>query len=234
MNDITYNISEHFISIQGEGNFCGVRSLFIRFQFCNLTCSWCDTKYTWNKYSGNHKQFAVSEVNDLIRENNSGHVIFTGGEPSLYRLDMLTSEKRKYHVETNGTIIPTQPLNMTLPDGSVFTREAMDEEIISLFNWVISPKLSNSRQKINSQSIEYWAEKKWGIFKFIAKTVADIEEINTFIENFSIDKNRVYIGIEGTSRESQLKPELADEIILNGYNYSPRLHVLLWGDVRGK
>ena len=234
MNDITYNISEHFESIQGEGNFSGVKSLFIRFQFCNLTCSWCDTKYTWNKYSGNHKQYTVNDLNELIRESKSGHVIFTGGEPSLYRLDMLAEEKRKYHVESNGTIIPTQPLNITLPDGSVFTREGMDEAVISGFNWVISPKLSNSRQKINTGSIEFWADRNWGIFKFIAKTIDDIAEINTFIEKFYIEKSRVYIGIEGSSRESQLRPELADEIILNGFNYSPRLHVLLWGDVRGR
>ncbi len=234
MSGNTYNISEYFESLQGEGNFSGVKSLFIRFQFCNLTCSWCDTKYSWNKYSGNFKEFSYSDINNLIRESKSHHVIFTGGEPSLYRLDLLTEASRKYHVESNGTIIPVHPLNITLPDGSVFKREAMDESVVSFFNWVISPKLSNSRQKINDQSIRFWAQKNWGIFKFIAKSSEDVTEINNFIEKYSIDKTRVYIGIEGTTKESQLRGELVDVILSEGFNYSPRLHVLLWGDVRGR
>ena len=234
MNQDTYNISEYFESIQGEGNFSGVKSLFIRLQYCNLTCSWCDTKYSWNKSSGNFNQYSSNDINEIIRSSKSYHVIFTGGEPTLYRLDLLTNENRKYHVESNGTIIPVMPLRITLPDGSLFSREAMDEKVISGFNWVISPKLSNSRQKINPESIEFWAGKDWGIFKFIARTKSDIDEIDSFINKYSIDKTRVYIGIEGTSRESQLNPDLADEIISGGFNFSPRLHVLLWGDVRGK
>ncbi len=234
MTDVTYYISEHFESIQGEGNFSGVKSLFIRFQYCNLTCSWCDSKYTWNKYSGTHKKFEIKDVNDMIRESKSHHIIFTGGEPTLYRLDLLTREPRKYHVESNGTIIPTQPLEMKLQDGSLFTREAMEEEVVSDFNWVISPKLSNSRQQINSNSIEYWARKDWCIFKFIAKNRVDIDEIKAFTERFALDLDRVYIGIEGTTLESQLKPELVDEIIDNGFNFSPRLHIMLWGNIRGK
>ncbi|MDP2338212.1 MAG: 7-carboxy-7-deazaguanine synthase QueE, partial [Bacteroidota bacterium] len=53
----TYYISEYFQSIQGEGNYTGANSFFIRFQHCNLRCTWCDTKYTWNKHSGAHQLF---------------------------------------------------------------------------------------------------------------------------------------------------------------------------------
>jgi len=123
---------------------------------------------------------------------------------------------------------------MNMQDGSLFTREAMDEGVISGFNWVISPKLSNSRQKIVSESINYWAGKDWCIFKFIAKNKEDILEIKNFIETYSIDIRKVYIGLEGTTLESQLKPELVEEVIALGFNFSPRLHILLWGNVRGK
>ena len=41
-------ISEIFNSIQGEGTFSGTSCIFLRLSTCNLKCSWCDTKYTWD------------------------------------------------------------------------------------------------------------------------------------------------------------------------------------------
>lgn len=234
MTDHLFYISEHFESMQGEGNYAGANSLFIRFQYCNLTCSWCDTKYTWNKHSGTHRLCSREDVQQIISGSRPHHVIFTGGEPSLYRLDLLAVPGRRYHVETNGTIIPSKPLEIKLPDGTLFSREAMDEAIISGFNWVVSPKLTNAHQKINAESIHFWAGKDWGIFKFIAKGAKDLDEINTFVQEFEIDKNKVYIALEGTSPESQMKPGMVEQIMDKGFNFSPRLHVMLWGDVRGK
>lgn len=234
VNDQVFYISEHFESIQGEGNYAGANSLFVRFQYCNLTCSWCDSKFTWNKYSGTHRLCTKEDVQSIISESKAPHVIFTGGEPSLYRLDLLVSADKKYHVETNGTIIPSQPLEIKLPDGTIFTRYAMDESVISSFNWVISPKLTNAHQKINEDSIVFWAQNNWGIFKFIAKNEKDLAEISTFVTKFNIDIKRVYIGLEGITPDSQMKPAMVEKIMNMGYNFSPRLHVILWGNERGK
>ena len=33
--------------MQGEGVNAGTPSVFLRTYFCNLTCTWCDSKYTW-------------------------------------------------------------------------------------------------------------------------------------------------------------------------------------------
>ena len=107
-------VSEIFESIQGEGNFVGVNSLFIRFQLCNLTCAWCDTKYTWTKSSGEISMFQDDELKKIIEDSPKEHVIFTGGEPCLYRIDLLAGKDKIYHVESNGTIIPTKPLFVIL------------------------------------------------------------------------------------------------------------------------
>lgn len=232
--DSIFRISEYFESIQGEGNFAGANSLFIRFQLCNLTCSWCDTKYTWNSHSGKFREFERNEIVELIRESKPPHVIFTGGEPTLYRLDRLVTEGKKFHVETNATIIPTKPVCIQISDGTEVRRDAMDESVISKFNWVVSPKLSNSYQRINKEAIGFWAERKWGIFKFIAKNSDDISEISTFVHDFEIEPAMTYIGLEGTTVASQLRTNLVEEIIQHGFNFSARLHILLWQDERGK
>ncbi|MGC8803858.1 MAG: radical SAM protein, partial [Bacteroidales bacterium] len=118
-----YYVSEIFRSIQGEGNYAGVNSLFIRFQFCQLTCNWCDSKYTWYAKSGQFRQYRLKELLQLIDESPCHHIILTGGEPTLYRLDRLYLPYKQFHVETNGNIIPTKPLNIKLADGTHIVRE---------------------------------------------------------------------------------------------------------------
>lgn len=232
MNNPLFHIAETFHSIQGEGNCAGINSLFLRFQYCNLTCSWCDTKFTWGK-NKDVKCYSTDEVKQIIRESNAPNVILTGGEPTLYPLDLLIVEGKKIHVETNGTIIPTKGLEFTL-SRTIFRREAMDESIIKHFNWVISPKLSNAKQEINPDAFAFWAKTDWCIFKFIIQTTKDLNEIETIARKYFLDKNKIYIGLEGNTLESQIKPELVDLIVSKGYNFSPRLHVVLWGNKRKK
>lgn len=233
MKSEVYYISETFDSIQGEGNCAGALSFFLRFQHCNLTCSWCDSKFTWNKKES-LEAFSTEQVRDLIQASKSPNVILTGGEPCLYQLDELSMQGKKTHVETNGTLIPTEALDLILPDGSHFQREAMNEAIISQFNWVVSPKMANAKQQLNEKAMLYWASKSWCIFKFIIQNETDLQEVEIIVNQFYLDKNKIFIGLEGNTLESQLKPELVDAIMAQGYNYSPRLHVLLWGNKRKK
>jgi 7-carboxy-7-deazaguanine synthase len=234
INDTTYYVSEIFESIQGEGNYAGVNSLFIRFQFCNLTCNWCDTKFSWSEKSGTFQQYTADELKKIISDSKPYNVIFTGGEPTLYRLDNLVVPGKMYHVESNASIIPVEPLNIDLKDKTKIARNAMDANVIKDFNWVISPKLSNARQKSDENSLKYWGKYSNCVFKFIAKSAFDFDEIEQVVNLFQIDKRKVYIGLEGFTLQSQLQPELVEEIIKHGYNYSPRLHIVLWGNTRKK
>ncbi|MCP4451278.1 MAG: 7-carboxy-7-deazaguanine synthase QueE [Planctomycetes bacterium] len=234
ISDTDYPVSEMFESIQGEGNYAGVNCLFVRFQLCNLRCPWCDTKHTWTRFSDMFDVVQADALARTIRDRSKSHVIFTGGEPSLFRLDLLIGPDTLYHVETNGTLIPTQPLKMTLTDGVVIDRDAMDEAVISQFNWVVSPKLSNSKQPLESEAMAFWVEQPYAIFKFIVDTEQDLDEVEAFIDRFSIRKNQVYMGLLGTTASSQLRPDLVENIIKRGYHVSPRLHILLWGKARGK
>lgn len=233
LNEKPFYISETFDSIQGEGNCAGALSFFLRFQHCNLNCSWCDSKFTWNKKEG-LKGYSAEEVKKLVSKSNSPNVILTGGEPCLYQLDTLIVDEKKIHVETNGTLIPTEDLDIILPDGSHFQRNAMNESVISQFNWVVSPKMANAHQQLNENAMHFWANKSWCIFKFIIQNKQDLNQIEFVVKQFNLDKKKIYIGLEGNTLESQLKPELVDAIMAQGYNYSPRLHVLLWGSKRKK
>ena len=51
---------EDFYTIQGEGFHSGKPAYFIRLGGCDVGCSWCDAKYTWNPLS--HPLVATDEI----------------------------------------------------------------------------------------------------------------------------------------------------------------------------
>jgi 7-carboxy-7-deazaguanine synthase len=118
-------INEIFETIQGEGVFTGVPSVFIRLQGCPVGCPWCDTKHTWEvnlednvsmsqllakqEDSANWTQLETTEITNLLKAQNysAKHIVITGGEPCMYDLQDLTeflnSEGYSTQIETSGT-----------------------------------------------------------------------------------------------------------------------------------
>ena len=80
-------INEIFQSIQGEGKTAGRPAIFVRLSGCNLTCDWCDTKYTWHKdHLEKGTKWSKTDLHHHITTNYScKRIIFTGGEPLLQK-----------------------------------------------------------------------------------------------------------------------------------------------------
>lgn len=75
-------IFEVFTSIEGEGIFCGTKTLFVRMAGCPFKCFWCDTEQALPPGSGT--EYGMDEARGLIDgrlEKNTFKVNFTGGEP---------------------------------------------------------------------------------------------------------------------------------------------------------
>src|ERR671911_742595 len=87
-------ISEFFDSIQGEGPYAGTPCVFLRLATCNLKCSWCDTKYTWDwenyDISTEIKETSIYEIAEKIYLSNKKHVVITGGEPLLQQTILIS------------------------------------------------------------------------------------------------------------------------------------------------
>jgi 7-carboxy-7-deazaguanine synthase len=239
-------VSEIFDSIQGEGPSTGTPSIFLRLSTCNLKCSWCDTKYTWDweNYDIN-KEIKEMDVEGVVKRINHfsklSNIVITGGEPLLQQdklvllLTLLKTTNReneinygpyRIEIESNGTIMP-------------------QNELVKLIDqWNISPKTSNSLNEIQginlekfySKSLPYFRNLENAFFKFIVDKPEDIKEIDELIKKYELPNKRVILMPQATTKEDLLKKsmwleEFAKE---NGYTMSTRLHVLLWENQRAK
>ncbi len=120
-------ISEVFASIQGEGIYCGIRQVFVRFYGCHLECRFCDTKI--DKYN----LYTAKALITKIRGQGKAHsVSFTGGEPLLQKdflkivLPLLKRARFITYLETNG-ILP-DALSEVIADADIV---AMDFKLPS-------------------------------------------------------------------------------------------------------
>lgn len=102
---------EVFETVEGEGTRAGFPTVFVRVFHCNLRCSWCDTPYSYAPDKAEYTA-TISHIIDQIKQYNSRHICFTGGEPLIHReksyallqamVDLEHIED--IHIETNGAI----------------------------------------------------------------------------------------------------------------------------------
>ncbi len=91
-------VVEEFYSLQGEGFHVGKPAYFLRIGGCDVGCSWCDTKLSWNPEL--HPAIEIDTIINNIINCPAKAVVITGGEPLIFNLDYLCDEVRKMGVET--------------------------------------------------------------------------------------------------------------------------------------
>ncbi len=125
-------IMEEFYTLQGEGYNMGKAAYFIRLGGCDVGCSWCDTKESWNPAL--YPPMAIDECLKRAVASPGKTVVVTGGEPSRYPLDYFTKCLKDAGVttmiETSGVAeltgdwdwICLSPKHNSHPKASIFRR----------------------------------------------------------------------------------------------------------------
>lgn len=103
-----FKIVEIFSSLEGEGSFIGSASVFVRLFGCNLRCSWCDTKNSYEPF-GEFKELDLIAIKKQVENYEADLITITGGEPflceNLYELtSAFVGSKKLVKIETNGTL----------------------------------------------------------------------------------------------------------------------------------
>jgi len=89
---------EEFYTIQGEGYHAGKAAYFIRVGGCDVGCSWCDTKFSWNPSL--HPLVPAEHIVEHALAHPAAAVVVTGGEPLMVNMDYLTGLLKERGVET--------------------------------------------------------------------------------------------------------------------------------------
>jgi 7-carboxy-7-deazaguanine synthase len=227
-------IAEYFgveqATFQGEGPSCGVPALFIRLSRCNLTCTWCDTKYTWDWSRFDPRAESTRQpVHSLLGWAASSDVqlvVITGGEPLIQQQSLiplvrgLVHAGKRVEVETNGTITPAVDL---LIEGVRFN---------------VSPKLANSgvaqEARLVPSALEAFAAGGRAVFKFVARTEADLDEIGALAERHGLTP--IWVMPEGTTPTQLITATrvLAEGVAARRWHLAQRLHILAFSQTRGR
>ena len=96
--DTKLPLVEEFFSLQGEGYHSGKAAYFIRIGGCDVGCSWCDSRFSWNPNL--HPMVKTETIIDHVLNSGTDSVVVTGGEPLMWNLDYLCIELKKRKIST--------------------------------------------------------------------------------------------------------------------------------------
>jgi len=230
-----------FYTIEGEGEYVGVPSVFMRVAMCNLTCRGfasedspygCDSYVSWSVKN----KMTFAEIFQLLEDNkyidhlnNRAILKLTGGEPIIQEKQLLKFIEAfvdKYgfipriDFETNATLIPSE--RWRLEFGATFTT---------------SPKLISNgdpEEKTYKPEVLKWHREQNSGFKFVINKSEDIDEIWKKYINDEHDINvplkRIWFMPCCGSREEHVAnaPAVAEYAKALHVNFSPRLQLLIW------
>lgn len=176
-----YKIVEKFISINGEGSRAGQLAAFIRFHYCNLNCSYCDTKYA-NGSNSNYELLSEQNILDYLKANKIVNVTLTGGEPLIQDnidslINLLLRNGYSVEIETNGSVDIKPFINQIRP---IFT---LDYKVPS----------SNMENQMCINNYQYLT--KNDVVKFVVGDLNDLNKAKEIIEKYDLaNRAKVYFS----------------------------------------
>jgi len=230
-----------FYTLEGEGEYIGYPSVFMRLSMCNLTCAnfasedsphGCDSFISWsikNKMTFN-EVFSFLEENNYVTKLKDGAIWkITGGEPLIQQKQLVKLVRAfvskynflpKIDFETNATIMP-------------------DSEWVNEFNatFTTSPKLTTNgdpEEKTYKPEVLKWHKAHGSGFKFVISRAEDIEEIwRKYVNSkndINISTDRIWFMPCCGSRAEHVvaAPAVAEYAKALNVKFSPRLHLLVW------
>lgn len=102
---------EHFYTIQGEGYHQGAAAYFVRLGGCDVGCTWCDVKESWD--ASLHPHMSVEDIASTVAASGAPICVITGGEPLMHNLDALTAALQQKNIKTHMETSGAHPLSGT-------------------------------------------------------------------------------------------------------------------------
>lgn len=230
-----------FYTVEGEGEYVGQPSVFMRLSMCNLTCkgfassdspNGCDSYISWsvkNKMSFT-EIFNIIEQNKYLEHLKRGAILkITGGEPLVQQKQLLKLIEAfsalygfvpRIDFETNATLVP-------------------DDRWVGEFKatFTTSPKLTTNgdpEEKTYKPEVLKWHREHNSGFKFVITSDRDIEEIwKKYVnddQGINVPLSRIWFMPCCGSRLEHIEkaPAVAEYAKAMHVNFSPRLQLIIW------
>jgi 7-carboxy-7-deazaguanine synthase len=225
-------IAEIYRSVQGEGLFTGVPSVFVRASGCNLRCWFCDTPYT--SWHAEGRDMTTDEIVAQVEEWETEHVVVTGGEPMLFAeliplCERLRQTRRHITIETAGTLyLPVACDLMSI--SPKFASSAPDPAAHPRWH------RRHERERYRPDVVRRLIADGTYQLKFVIDTPEDLPYVDRYLLKLpEIERGRVLLMPQGIdqpqldARAAWLRPYCRER----GYIYCPRKQIEWFGPVRG-
>ena len=208
-------ITEIFHSLQGEAQFAGMPSVFVRLTGCPLRCHYCDTAYAFH----GGEWWTLPAIVARVAEFNTHDVCVTGGEPLAQRacpslLTALCDQGHRVSLETSGAMAV----------------ESLDARVIRVVD-VKTPGSGEESRNLYEQLLTLKAQDQ---IKFVITSRADYEWSRLKLQELSLSSR---CGVLFSPSHGQLAArDLAEWILADrlAVRLQIQLHKILWGDERGR
>ena len=221
-------IAEIFYSLQGEGSLIGVPSVFVRTSGCNLRCTWCDTPYT--SWAPEGEERSLDSIVEEVNRYGASHVVITGGEPMIAPEIGELTHRLSQHVtiETAGTVdthvrCDLMSISPKLANSTPYERDGG--------RWAQQHERLRYQPEILKRLIQLYSYQ----LKFVIVEEADLAQVRAIVEEIGAAKSRVLLMPEGIDPAvlAERGRWLAEVAKREGFRFTPRLHIELWGNRRG-
>jgi len=202
-------VNEIYYSIQGESSKAGLPCVFVRLTYCNLRCSYCDTKYAF--YEG--YDMSINSIVEELKKYNCNLVEITGGEPlfqneSFELMNRLCGEGFEVMLETGGSL----PIN------------DVNQKVMIILD--LKCPSSNMMKKNLYDNLQF--VKSTDEIKFVIGTREDYEWTKEIINSFSLERK---CGLLASVVFGSLEPLKLVEWILEDnlkIRFQLQMHKFIW------
>ena len=219
MNQQTLPVIEQFISLDGEGPTAGELAYFVRFNDCNLRCSWCDTVYSWDGTSPIvHK--TPQAIYDDIKASGVKNVTLTGGEPLIQQniiplLKLLAEDSSLcIHIETNGAV-NIAPVRAACPAENI--------------HYILDYKLPTSAMESHMCMANLEQVTASDVYKFVIASEEDLARTIEIIKQYTLEETcQVFLSPVREQIDPLVIVDAMKAHCMNNVRLQLQLHKILW------
>jgi len=225
-------------TIQGEGNLMGTKTIFIRTAGCDYSCSWCDSKYSWQVGLMEPRLLTPIQILNEVQSLDNGAVgwvTISGGNPALIHypmkklIDLLHEAGYKVALETQGSkwqpwmiqidnlVISPKPPSSGMKTDYILLDTIINNVLETKNTLILKVVIFDDNDYGYAKALYLKYEKQLQVYLQVGN--GNLEETN--IEKILLNK------LAWLTEKLIQDKEMKNAIVL------PQLHALIWGNKRG-